>query len=164
MQNFITDYGLWLLLAVAIAIAAAFLLNRKAKPRDRQAVLREAAPLADAVPPAAEPAPPPLSPSPPAAAAAAPAPAPTPAPVAAAEEPDNLLRLKGIGPKVNAILNELGVTRYAQIAAWTEEDIARIDPRLGNFSGRIVRDQWVDQARYLAAGDIAGFEAKYGKL
>ena len=78
--------------------------------------------------------------------------------------PDDLLRLKGVGPKLKALLIDLGVTRYAQIAAWSDADIAAIDARLGNFKGRPVRDQWVDQARYLAAGDTAGFEAKYGKL
>ncbi|MBJ7445220.1 MAG: hypothetical protein JHD32_13130, partial [Sphingobium sp.] len=46
----------------------------------------------------------------------------------------------------------------------TDTDLAAIDSRLGNFKGRPVRDQWIDQAKYLAAGDIAGFEAKYGKL
>jgi predicted flap endonuclease-1-like 5' DNA nuclease len=77
---------------------------------------------------------------------------------------DDLLRLKGVGPKLNLLLIELGVTRYAQIAEWQDSDIAAIDSRLGNFKGRPVRDQWVDQAKYLAAGDIAGFEAKYGKI
>ena len=62
------------------------------------------------------------------------------------------------------LLTELGITRYAEIAGWSDNDIAAIDARLGNFKGRPVRDQWVDQAKYLAAGDIAGFEAKYGKL
>lgn len=105
---------------------------------------------------------------------AAPAPAsvaPTPAPVAAspavaavADGEDDLLRLKGVGPKLKVLLIDLGVTRYAQIAAWTDADIATIDAKLGNFKGRPVRDQWVDQAKYLAAGDIAGFEAKYGKV
>ncbi|MEA3543552.1 MAG: hypothetical protein U9R77_15745 [Pseudomonadota bacterium] len=78
--------------------------------------------------------------------------------------PDDLLRLKGVGPKLKALLIDLGVTRYAQIAAWSDADIAAIDARLGNFKGRPIRDQWVDQAKYLAAGDTAGFEAKYGKL
>lgn len=69
-----------------------------------------------------------------------------------------------MGPKLNLLLIELGVTRYAQIASWSDADIAAIDAKLGNFKGRPVRDQWVDQARYLAAGDLAGYEAKYGKL
>ena len=90
-----------------------------------------------------------------------------PAPVAAVTSEageDDLLRMKGVGPKLKALLNELGITRFAQIAAWTDTDIAAIDARLGNFKGRPIRDQWVDQAKYLAASDIAGFEAQYGKL
>ncbi len=72
--------------------------------------------------------------------------------------------MKGVGPKLNTLLIELGVTRYAQIAGWSDADIAAIDTKLGNFKGRPVRDQWIDQAKYLAAGDVAGFEAKYGKI
>ena len=82
----------------------------------------------------------------------------------ASGEPDDLTRIKGVGPKLQAMLRNLGVTRYEQIAAWTPADIAAIDPHLGAFQGRIVRDGWTEQARYLAAGDIAGFEAKFGKL
>jgi predicted flap endonuclease-1-like 5' DNA nuclease len=88
----------------------------------------------------------------------------SPAVTTPADEGDDLLRLKGVGPKLKALLTDLGVTSFAQIAAWTETDIATIDAKLGNFKGRPVRDQWIDQAKYLAAGDIAGFEAKYGKL
>jgi predicted flap endonuclease-1-like 5' DNA nuclease len=77
---------------------------------------------------------------------------------------DELTRMKGVGPKVAAMLNGLGVTRYDQIAAWTEADVARIDAQLGTFKGRVTRDQWVEQARLLAAGDKAGYEAKFGKL
>lgn len=81
-----------------------------------------------------------------------------------ADGSDNLRQLKGVGPKLAALLTELGITRFDQIAAWTDADIARIDPQLGNFKGRIVRDSWIEQARYLAANDVAGFEAKFGKL
>lgn len=77
---------------------------------------------------------------------------------------DELTRLKGVGPKVAALLNGLGVTRYDQIAGWTDADVARVDSQLGAFKGRIVRDQWIEQARLLAAGDTAGYEAKFGKL
>ena len=86
----------------------------------------------------------------------------------AAEAPagpaDPLTRLKGLGPKAEAALNGLGVSRYKQIATWSEGDIARVDAQMGNFKGRIVRDRWVEQARLLADGDIAGFEATFGKL
>lgn len=88
----------------------------------------------------------------------------SPAVTTPADEGDDLLRLKGVGPKLKALLTDLGVTSFAQIAAWTDTDIATIDAKLGNFKGRPVRDQWIDQAKYLAAGDIAGFEAKYGKI
>jgi predicted flap endonuclease-1-like 5' DNA nuclease len=89
------------------------------------------------------------------------APAPTPPP---GGEADDLRRIKGVGPKLVALLNGLGVTTYAQIAAWTEADIDRIDPQLGAFSGRIRRDSMVEQAKLLAADDTAGFEEKFGKL
>lgn len=120
----------------------------------------QAEPIADETP-VADPTPPPAAEP----IAAEPIPA-SPAIAAPADDaaPDDLLRLKGVGPKLKALLIDLGVTRYAQIAAWSDADIAAIDARLGNFKGRPVRDQWVDQAKYLAAGDTAGFEAKYGKL
>jgi predicted flap endonuclease-1-like 5' DNA nuclease len=77
---------------------------------------------------------------------------------------DELTRMKGVGPKVAAMLNGLGVTRYDQIAAWSDDDVTRIDAQLGTFKGRVTRDQWVEQARLLATGDTAGYEAKFGKL
>ena len=87
-----------------------------------------------------------------------------PPPPAAAGEPDDLRRIKGVGPKLVALLHSLGVTRYAQIAAWTDADIDGMDAKLGTFAGRIRRDSWVEQAKFLAAGDTAGFEGKFGKL
>lgn len=77
---------------------------------------------------------------------------------------DELTRMKGVGLKVAAMLNGLGVTRYDQIAAWTDADLARVDAQLGTFRGRATRDQWVEQARLLAAGDTQAYEAKFGKL
>lgn len=93
-----------------------------------------------------------------------PQPAPTPAPEVTEAKADNLQLLKGVGPKMVALLGGLGVTSFQQIANWTDADIARIDPQLGAFQGRIARDNIVDQAGYLARGDKAGFEAKYGAL
>jgi len=78
--------------------------------------------------------------------------------------PDPLTRMKGLGPKAQATLAGMGVIRYDQIAAWSDADVARIDAGMGAFQGRIVRDRWVEQARYLAADDVAGFEAVFGKL
>ena len=77
---------------------------------------------------------------------------------------DDLTRIKGLGPKLAALLRGLGITRFEQIAGWSEADVARVDARLGSFQGRIARDAWIEQARYLAAGDVAGFEARFGKV
>lgn len=95
--------------------------------------------------------------------APAPAPAATPAPEPVAASADDLTRIKGLGPKIAALLAELGVTSFAQIASWSDEDVAEIDAKLGRFSGRILRDQWVMQARLLAAGDEASFAAQFGR-
>lgn len=87
------------------------------------------------------------------------------APVKAANAPgDDLSRIKGVGPKLVAILHENGVTEFGQIAAWSEADIDAIDAKLGRFQGRIRRDNWPEQARFLAADDTAGYEGKFGRL
>lgn len=78
--------------------------------------------------------------------------------------PDDLTLIKGVGPKLNALLISLGVLRFDQIAQWSAADIAEVDGYLGNFKGRITRDSWVEQADFLARNDVAGFEAKYGAL
>lgn len=104
----------------------------------------------------------------PAAASAAqpiPAPAPVPVPVSApADGVDDLTRIKGVGPKLRALLASLGVTRFEQIAGWSDAEIDRIDAQLGQFQGRIRRDNWIEQAKLLAAGDTAGYESRFGKL
>ncbi len=84
------------------------------------------------------------------------------APPASAQD-DDLARIKGVGPKLRMLLAELGVTSVSQVAAWTQDDIDRIDPLLGKFAGRIRRDQWTEQARLLEGGDRAAYEAKFGK-
>jgi predicted flap endonuclease-1-like 5' DNA nuclease len=72
------------------------------------------------------------------------------APVTLVEEAaDDLTRLVGIGPKLAVSLNALGVTTFGQIAAWTADDLARIDAAL-SLKGRAGRDAWVAQARRLA--------------
>lgn len=64
-------------------------------------------------------------------------------------KPDDLKAIAGIGPKLEAVLNGLGVWTYAQIAAWTSEEIAWVDDYL-SFKGRIGRDDWIGQAAGLA--------------
>ena len=77
---------------------------------------------------------------------------------------DPLDRLKGVGPKFAARLQELGITRYDQLAGLGDEELARLDDRLGPFRGRLARDRVAEQADYLARGDVDGFEEKFGKL
>ena len=78
--------------------------------------------------------------------------------------PDDLVKLKGIGPKLAALLNSRGLTRFDQIATLSPAQVDDLDNTLGAFRGRLSRDKVVDQADYLARGDIDGFEQKYGKL
>ncbi|MEL6483050.1 MAG: NADH:ubiquinone oxidoreductase, partial [Pseudomonadota bacterium] len=61
---------------------------------------------------------------------------------------DDLQKLKGVGPKLEGVLHELGVYTFAQIASWGPDEIAWVDTRL-NFKGRIERDDWVGQAKAL---------------
>ena len=77
-------------------------------------------------------------------------------------EPDDLQRLKGVGPKLSNMLGELGVYHYHQIASWSDEHVIIVDERLGSFKGRIHRDLWREQARLLAEGRFDEFEAKFG--
>ncbi|MBP1874601.1 NADH-quinone oxidoreductase subunit E [Ensifer adhaerens] len=61
---------------------------------------------------------------------------------------DDLKRISGVGPKLEQVLNGKGIRRFADIAAWSEADVARFDDELG-FGGRIQRDDWVKQAKAL---------------
>ena len=63
--------------------------------------------------------------------------------------PDDLKKIKGVGPKLESTLNELGVWHFWQIASWTATEVAWIDTRL-KFKGRIERDGWIAQAKTLA--------------
>lgn len=63
--------------------------------------------------------------------------------------PDDLKAISGIGPKVEKVLNDLGVWTYAQVAGWKKEEIAWLDDYL-SFKGRIDRDGWVAQAAALS--------------
>ena len=72
------------------------------------------------------------------------------APKAKSGDTDDLKLLNGVGPAIEKKLHELGVTSFAQIAAWGAAEIADFDDKL-SFKGRIERDGWVDQAKTLAA-------------
>jgi len=72
---------------------------------------------------------------------------------------DDLKRIKGIGFQIEKQLNALGVATYEDIANWTSEDIDRISTSL-DFKGRIQRENWVEQARILAAGGDTEFSRR----
>ena len=73
---------------------------------------------------------------------------------------DDLKLVKGIGPKLELLCHSLGFYHFDQIANWTAAEIAWVDDNLEGFKGRVTRDNWVAQARDLAAGKapIAGGE------
>ncbi|SLN11008.1 50S ribosomal protein L21 [Roseovarius litorisediminis] len=64
---------------------------------------------------------------------------------------DDLKQLSGVGPALEKKLHEAGVTTFAQIAAWTDADVADMDEKL-SFKGRIEREGWIEQAKELAKG------------
>lgn len=96
-----------------------------------------------------------------------PVPVSTPAPGAALEEVgskpetldaprdgsgDDLQRIKGVGPKLAGQLNEAGIYHFGQIASWSADEVAWIEFNVDGAKGRITRDNWVAQAKTLAAG------------
>ena len=72
--------------------------------------------------------------------------------------------LKGLGPKVAAALADRGITTVGQLAALDASQADALDADLGPFRGRLARDRWIEQARFLAAGDVKGFEQVFGRL
>jgi NADH-quinone oxidoreductase subunit E len=65
---------------------------------------------------------------------------------------DDLKRIKGVGAKIETQLHALGVFHYDQIAGWTGAEVAWMDENLDGIKGRASRDDWVAQAKALAAG------------
>ncbi|WP_422383383.1 NADH-quinone oxidoreductase subunit E [Roseibium album] len=72
---------------------------------------------------------------------------------------DDLKKLKGVGPKLEATLHELGFYHFDQVANWGPAEVAWVDSRL-KFKGRIERDGWIEQARTLAAGEDTEFSKR----
>lgn len=79
----------------------------------------------------------------------APAPAKKAAPKAAAGA-DNLTELTGVGPALATKLNDAGVTSFAQIAAWTEAEIERLDGEISGLKAKAEKGDWVAEAKKLA--------------
>lgn len=111
---------------------------------------------------------------------AEPAAKPTPKPAAAAEADkpgskpaalkgarktgaDDLKMIKGVGPKLEGLLNGLGFYHFDQIAAWSTDEVAWADQNLVGFKGRVSRDAWVEQAKALASGAETEFSQRAKK-
>jgi predicted flap endonuclease-1-like 5' DNA nuclease len=68
---------------------------------------------------------------------------------------DELSAIQGIGPFLEKKLNEQGIFTYEQVAAWTEADVDSVTKAINFFDGRIAKDNWVGQAKELAAKKAA---------
>lgn len=73
---------------------------------------------------------------------------------------DNLKEIKGIGPKLEKLCNSLGFFHFDQIAGWTDNEVAWVNANLEGFKGRVTRDDWVAQAKILAAGGETEFSKR----
>ncbi|ROT98638.1 NADH:ubiquinone oxidoreductase [Histidinibacterium lentulum] len=73
---------------------------------------------------------------------------------------DDLKQIKGVGPKLEKLLNSMGFYHFDQVAAWTDRELAWVDSNLEGFKGRASRDDWVGQARTLADGGSTSFSEK----
>ena len=62
---------------------------------------------------------------------------------------DDLKRIKGVGTKLEKLLNSLGFFHFDQVASWSENEMAWVDQNLEGFKGRATRDNWVAQAKEL---------------
>jgi len=76
---------------------------------------------------------------------------------------DDLKMIKGVGPKLEGVLNGIGVYHFDQIAGWSADHVAWADQNLVGFKGRVSRDNWVDQAKKLAAGEETEFAKRAKK-
>ncbi|MCQ0969797.1 hypothetical protein MLD63_05060 [Paracoccus sp. TK19116] len=80
-----------------------------------------------------------------------------------ADGSDNLKEIKGVGPKLEKMLHDEGVTRFDQIASWSDDDIDRFAAKIGSMGSRIRSDDWVAQAKTLASGAETEFSQRVDK-
>jgi NADH-quinone oxidoreductase subunit E len=76
---------------------------------------------------------------------------------------DDLKLIKGVGPKLEKLLNTLGFYHFDQIAKWSAEELSWVDENLEGFKGRASRDEWVSQASALAKGEMTEFSSRVSK-
>lgn len=73
---------------------------------------------------------------------------------------DNLKEIKGIGPKLEKMLNGMGFYHFDQIASWGADEVAWVNANITGFKGRVSRDDWVAQAKVLAEGGETEFSKR----
>ncbi|MGI9475698.1 MAG: hypothetical protein ACR2PI_03265 [Hyphomicrobiaceae bacterium] len=73
---------------------------------------------------------------------------------------DDLKRIRGIGVLIEKRLRAMGYGSYEQIGSWTQSDVHRVNQQL-DFRGRIERENWIEQARILAAGGQTEFSRRH---
>ncbi len=78
-------------------------------------------------------------------------------------EGDDLKQIKGVGPKMETLLNSMGVWHFDQVAGWRKKEVEWVDANLKGFKGRVSRDEWVKQAKVLAKGGSTEFSSKVKK-
>jgi len=76
---------------------------------------------------------------------------------------DDLKKIKGVGPKLETLLNQIGVYHFDQVSGWRAKEVQWVDDNLVGFKGRVSRDEWVKQAKALAKGDETEFSKKVAK-
>lgn len=76
---------------------------------------------------------------------------------------DDLKMIKGVGPKMEKLLNSLGFFHFDQVAKWTTDEVLWVDQNLEGFKGRVSRDNWVQQAGVLASGGVTEFASRVKK-
>ena len=76
---------------------------------------------------------------------------------------DDLKLIKGVGPKLEKLLNTLGFYHFDQIAKWSAEELSWVDENLEGFKGRASRDEWVSQANTLAKSEMTEFSSRFSK-
>ena len=76
---------------------------------------------------------------------------------------DDLKMIKGVGPKMEKLLNSLGFFHFDQVAKWTADEVLWVDQNLEGFKGRVSRDNWVQQAGVLASGGVTEFASRVKK-
>lgn len=85
-----------------------------------------------------------------------------PAEIEKPDQADDLKLISGVGPKLEKVLNSLGIWTFGQVAVWSPNEIAWVDDYL-QFKGRIERDDWMAQAAALAAGGRDEYLRVFGK-